>query len=129
MMKVFLFPRSTYLSTHWWHRLATVIFWFWFVFVLAFCWHELIVKPFTSCIETNVQYEIHFNKPSGLDCGPNAVAYAIQDLKNSSTLEVVGGFLIFTIVLYIALAIPSLLYRLGLYIAKGDSWRNEITST
>lgn len=124
VMKIFLFPRSTYLIAQWWHRLATVIFWFWFVFVLGFCWHTIIAKPFTSCIETKIQTELILKEQSTLDCGSNAISYFMQNLNESTPTEIGAGILIFTVVLYVVLLAPTLIYRLLLYVVKGGAWRN-----
>lgn len=122
--KALLFPRSAYLSTYWWHRFAIVIFWLWFVFVLGYCWHAIVHSPFMSCINTKIQTELVLREPSELDCGSNEVAYFTQNLKSSSASEIVGGFVFFAVVLYIILALPGLLYRLVLYIAKGSDWKD-----
>jgi hypothetical protein len=121
------FPRSAYLARQWWHRLATVIFWFWFVFVLGFCWHIIFASPFTSCINTKIQTELLLQVPSNLDCGSNAISYFVQNLKTSSLLEIAGGFVIFVLALYVVLLAPSLIYRLVLYVAKGSAWRDAKT--
>jgi hypothetical protein len=113
-----------YLATQWWHRLATVVFWAWFVFVLLHAWKLLIGDPFISCVDTQILYETTLGKPSTLDCGGNAFAYLLLNLKTSSALEVGGGSILVAAVLYVVVVLPSVLYRLVLYVAKGGAWRD-----
>lgn len=85
--KMFLFPLSMYLAAHWWHRLAKVIFWAWFVFVFGYCWDPVILKPFLSCIDTEIQSKIYLGEPSDL-CGENAADYFTGNVKMLSTSEI-----------------------------------------
>ena len=124
MTKVLLCPRSRYLASRWWHRLATVIFWAWFVFVLGYCWNAGIVEPWSSCINTKAQSKIVLGRPSDLDCGASAVSYFMQNAKGSSPSEIGFGLIFVVAALDVALATPGLLYRLVLYIAKGRTWRD-----
>ena len=124
--KIFLFPRSTYLAAHWWHRLAKVIFWAWFVLVFGYCLNQVILKPFLSCIDTEIQSKSYLGESSDL-CGENAVDYFTSKVKRSSTSEIGVGFIFFTAVFYAVLVAPSLLYRLVLYIAKRGDWRDVKT--
>lgn len=128
-MKAFLFPCSTYLAARWWHRLAKVIFWVWFVFVLGYCWNVVVLTPFDSCMNLKIQMEIFQREPSGLDCGTSAVSYFIRNsIDTAAPAEIGVGFIIVIAVLYLALIAPSLLYRLVLYIAKGSTWRERMSA-
>jgi hypothetical protein len=120
----FLFPRSQYLVAHWWHRFATVLFWAWFVFILFSALNILVFEPFTSCVQTKIQSEMLLDKPSDLDCGDNAFGYALLNARESSALEVIAGVGALALILFCALALPGLLYRLVLYVAKGSSWKD-----
>jgi hypothetical protein len=120
----FLFPRSQYLNEQWWHRLATVVFWAWLVFVCVSCLNTLVLDPFSSCMQTKIQSEILLGKPSDLNCGSNAFGYAFLNFKETAALEAAGATVFFVSVLFLFLAIPGLFYRIVLYIAKGSSWKD-----
>lgn len=129
MMNALLFPHSTYLAKQWWHRLAKVVFWVWFVFVLGYGWSEVFVKPFNSCHDTKVRLEFILKQPSELDCGTNAASYFIRPMKTWSPSEIGLGAALAITILYLALITPSLLYRLALYIGKGSSWRGAANAS
>jgi hypothetical protein len=120
----FLFPRSQYLVARWWHRFATVLFWAWFVFVLVSALNILVFEPFTSCVQIKIQSEMLLDKPSNLDCGANAFGYALLNGRESSALEVIAGTAALSFIIFFALALPGLVYRLVLYVAKGSSWKD-----
>ncbi len=84
---MFLFPLSMHLAAHWWHRLAKVIFLSWFVFVFGYCWNQVILKSFLSCIDTEIQANIYLGEPSDL-CDENTADYLTSSVKMSSTSEI-----------------------------------------
>lgn len=51
-------------------------------------------------------------------------SYAFRAISESSTGEVVFASAIFICIGYIAVLIPSLTYRVVLYIATGGAWKN-----
>jgi hypothetical protein len=58
-----------------------------------------------------------------IDCGNNALDLAFTNVANESLPGVLGGGLAVMLVLYIAAILPSVLYRIVLYVAKGAAWR------
>jgi hypothetical protein len=114
----FLFPQSSYLANYWWHRLAKVIFWVWFIFVILTSYYYFLQLPWAQCLEMNLQ---ECRRPI------NPFEYALEGY--------VGNYLRYGILetslvtiwicfwLYVSFAIPSLVYRLLLYIAKGNTWK------
>ena len=120
-----LFPRSTYLAERWWHRFATVVFWAWLAVIAVFLYKGLILNPFSSCIR--VKFAI-LGEPSDLDCGSNAFDYAWTNAFAESlpSIFLTGAFLVLAV--YVAAILPSLAYRVVLYIAKGSRWRDPASA-
>ena len=117
--RLLLFPTSAYLTSQWWHRLATVLFWAWGFGALIWCWNEFIYSPWASCIE----FEVRTNQPSDY-CG-EIPSYILRQAVNSSAGEIVFTTLFISIGLYLLLSAPSLLYRVLLFIGKGSTWRDQ----
>ena len=115
--KALLFPSSSYLRTRWWHRLAKVIFWAWFLVVLAWLINAVLLDPYSSCVTFNVRFQMATDAVSTLKCGDNAFDHLLSRIS-------VGGVAFFAVLTYIGLVLPGLAYRLGLYIAKGSSWKD-----
>jgi len=114
-----LFPTSTYLNAQWWHRLATVLFWAWGIYVLVWCWNKLIYLPWISCIE----FKVRTNQPSDY-CGEIPV-FIFRQVADQSAGEIILSALFILVGLYLFLSAPSLLYRVLLFIGKGSSWRDR----
>lgn len=116
-----LFPASSYLANRWWHRLATVAFWTWLAVIAIWVWNTLILQPFSGCIRVKHSTP---DDPIDLDCGSNAIDYAWTNVlaESASSIVITGAFVVAA--LYIAAILPSLVYRIILYIAKGGGWRD-----
>lgn len=123
--RALLFPRSSYLAERWWHRLTIVIFWTWLAAILVFLYKTLILDPFSSCIR--VKYALP-GEPNDLDCGSNAFDYAWANAsaESLSSILLTGAFLV--VAVYAAAVLPSLVYRVILYIAKGSGWRDTASA-
>jgi hypothetical protein len=126
LKKVFVFPESNYLREKWWHRLATVIFYFCLAFIVVFTIKTLILDPYSSCI--TVKY-FDFSKPSDLDCGTSAYNYAYSTYADEPITNILGSAAFIFIALYIAAIMPSLLYRMFLFVGKGATWRDSANVT
>ena len=120
--RALLFPRSNYLANQWWHRLATVIFWIWLVAIVVYLYNNLIYDPFASCIQVKIALS---GEPSGLNCGSNPFDYAWINISAESLPSSLLSGGILAIAIYVATILPSLAYRILLYIAKGNSWRDS----
>lgn len=124
--KILLFPESNYLRGKWWHRLSTVIFWFWLALTVIFTVKTLVIHPYHSCIDTKYS---NYSEPLDLDCGTNAYNYAYLTYADEPLTNIFGGAAIIFIALYIAVILPSLLYRICLFIGKGATWRDSTNNT
>lgn len=120
--RTLLFPSSKYLETHWWHRLANVIFWAWLLGVIISYFKGVVIDPYTSCIDA--KYSVQ-DGPSDLDCGSNALDYAVTYISAESFSGLVFATVISSIFIFITALLPSLVYRLILYIAIGNSWADS----
>ena len=123
--RALLFPRSSYLAERWWHRLATEIFWAWIATIAVFLYKTLILDPFSSCIR--VKFALP-GKTIDLDCGSNALDYAWANAsaESLSSILLTGAFLV--VAVYVAAILPSLVYRVILYVAKGSNWRDSASA-
>lgn len=134
--RFFLFPQSRYLSTRWWHRLATVLFWCWIVVLPLSALKESVLDPWSDCRALMLRMQLEATKydPAAVswdrideDCGRTAwerVSKDIDEDKSPIAMKVGIGFVIVTL-LYLALVAPVLLYRILLYIGKGSTWRDS----
>lgn len=100
MIEFFLFPNSTYLKERWWHRLAIVAFWSWLVGLVIFALGKL--------------GELQSSSPS---------------FANPTLPDAIGFGMIAMSILYVVAILPSLLYRIVLYVAKGSAWRDPPSIT
>ena len=117
-----LFPNTEYLSNQWWHRLAKVIFWTWLAFLIVAAYKIFLLDPVTSCLQ--VKYA-SYPEPSALDCGSNAFDYAWGQLRNEPARNVLIGAAILAVIFYIVALLPSLVYRVLLYVVAGDNWKDR----
>ena len=123
--RTLLFPRSKYLADRWWHRLATVVFWGWLATIVIYLYKALVLEPFSTCIRVKFAFP---GKPNDLDCGTNAFDYAWTNAtaESATSILLTGAFLLAAI--YVAAILPSLVYRVVLYISKGGSWRDPASA-
>lgn len=118
VLSTFLFPDSPGLRTRWWHRLAVVGVWCWISYIILAFLKAVILDPHASC--TAVKYSQYSD--GSLDCG-NIFSYAFRTLSESSAGEIAFTSALVIFVGYIAVLIPSLSYRVVLYIATGGAWK------
>ena len=123
--RALLFPSSNYLSAHWWHRLATVVFWAWLGAIAIFLLKALVLDPYSSCV--SVKY-LPADGPSDLDCGAKALDYALTNAAHESFPGVLLATSIVLVFSYAAALLPSLVYRVLLFIGKGNSWRDPASA-
>lgn len=64
-----------------------------------------------------------------IDCGNNPLDLAFTNVTDESILSVLGGGLAVMLILYIFAILPSVLYRIVLYVAKGAAWRDSPSIT
>ena len=120
--RALLFPSSTFLSSRWWHRLAVVVLWAWLAWLMFSLFKILVIDPHASCVAAKYGFP---GAPSDLDCGSNALSYAITNASNETLQTIVVTSAIVAIIFYVAALIPSLIYRVLLYIGKGRDWKDS----
>ena len=119
--RALLFPSFSHLENNWWHRLATVVFWAWFAFIVIFLVKITVLDPFASCVSIKYSFP---ESPSDLDCGSNPVNYAASRVADESLPGMLLATALLSSVVFIAGLLPSIAYRMILYVAKGKSWRD-----
>lgn len=127
-MKFFLFPQSPYLSTRWWHRLATVLFWVWAVYALYFFFGEYVRDPYVQCVSIRTHMLQVLPDANPLNCGTDAFDYFSNSLHERGNGRAAFMCGLLAVMFYMALAVPGLVYRLLLYIGKGKAWKVEATT-
>jgi len=120
--RVFLFPSTSYLKTHWWHRLATVVFWIWIAGIILATLQNLIIEPWEACVSVSLDSR-ELGIETGLDCRSNAFAYAWRMAAGVSAGDFLIGASVLVALCYLMLIVPSLLYRVVLYVAVGSRWK------
>lgn len=121
LMRILLFPRTAFLADKWWHRLATVMFWLWLPTVLVGAVHFVVLAPFRACIDALVS----LGAPVAGACGSNAFSYTFFNMVTDSLAFNLLNLALAFAALYLSLCLPSLGYRLVLYVVKGSSWRDQ----
>ena len=126
LKKVFLFPETKCLCEKWWHRLATVVFYFWLFSIVIFTVKVLILEPYSSCIATKYY---NLSKPADLDCGSSAYNYAYSTYSSEPLANILSSAALIFIAMFVAAILPSLLYRILLFIGKGATWKDSSNVT
>jgi hypothetical protein len=106
VLKFFLFPSSRYLQGKWWHQLARVVWWAWSI-LLVYTWIDLFVNDAGSPWR-----KVASGVPLGGDIVSEVMAIAILVLMT-------------ILVPYFTLLIPGLIYRIVLYVATGEAWKDQ----
>lgn len=117
--KVLLFPSSIYLDRQWWHRFATVIFWAWLAWI-AFYAFKIVLDAFEKCIERDLLIK-QMSPDSSNSCRSNAFDYAFYNMTSSSLFE----WMILLLLSGFWILLPSVVYRIVLYVAIGTAWKNS----
>ena len=115
----FLFPGSKQLADKWWHRLAGVIFWLWLAIVGCWLAFGISYGVDLSC------WRGEYGDFTMAQCDQNASAYALAYFLSRPvfTLAVLLGRSL--LLLYLALLMPGLIYRVGLFVTRGESWKDH----
>lgn len=117
--RIFLFPMSSELSGFWWHRLATVAFWSWLAAIAIYFYKSAISDPYSSC--ARVKYMV-LERSSELDCGNSAFGYAWKNAFAGSFSSIMFTTIFVMFAMYLAAVLPSVLYRVILYVTTGRGW-------
>lgn len=110
VMKWLRFPQSGWLAQYWWHRLATVVFWAWGAFWVYLLWGYCAYNAWQDC---------NRSVPADGDvfCGSNPWS----GLLFGKQADVLPLLLITTVA---GLFLPTVLYRISLFVVTGDKWKN-----
>jgi len=118
-LAIFLYPDSAALRERWWHRLVSVALWGWIAYLIVAVAKAAILDPHQSCMA--VKYSQYSD--GTLDCGPGMLDYALSNFASTSWGDVAILTLMIAAVGYLSILIPSLVYRVALYIGTGGKWK------